>query len=118
MMARLRTLRWLAALLLLASPALGGQAMPLLHPCEVAGSHADPHAGHGSGHEQVPDGAQCSCIGSCQAPGFIAGPQSAIVVATLGASPVAPLRVSRVLTIIAAQRPIDRLPPPTAPPLA
>ena len=118
MVARFRALRWLAALLLIASPAVGGQLLPVLHPCAVQGAEADPHAGHGAGHEQAPDGAQCTCIGSCHAPAVVAPPQQVAFAATAVATPIGLLRVTAVDRVPVASRPIDRLPPPTAPPVA
>jgi hypothetical protein len=83
MLARSLTLRWLAAMLLIASPAVGGQLMPLLHPCAVEGAPGDAHQGHGASHEQAPEGSQCSCIGSCQAPAVVAPPRAALITASV-----------------------------------
>lgn len=110
--------RWLAALLLIASPAVGGQLMPVLHPCAVESAADDQHAGHGAGHGSVPEDANCSCIGNCQAPADVAGPRPERVVATVFVLPTVPLRVAETAPVIASDRPIDRLPPPTAPPIA
>ena len=118
MLARFRTLRWLAALLLIASPAVGGQLMPLLHPCAVATAATDPHHGHGSDHQQAPEGAQCTCIGSCQAPAVVAPPAGTILTAVVEALPNSQPRISDGRDVPTISRPIDRLPPPTAPPVA
>lgn len=118
MVARFRTLRWLAALLLIASPAVGGQLMPLLHPCAVASAATDPHHGHGADHEQAPDGAQCTCIGSCQAPAVVGSPSAVILSAEVEAQPISEPRINDGGDVPTISRPIDRLPPPTAPPVA
>jgi hypothetical protein len=121
--------RWFAALLLFASPAIGGQVAPLLHPCEaltseVAGHHGD-HGDHGDhGHHTTPasgadtDTNVCTCVGACTT----AVADTAIPRATIAAqhSPepsVAP-RVLRNDACLVVYRPLDLLPPPTAPPLA
>jgi hypothetical protein len=118
--------RWFAALLLFASPAIGGQVAPLLHPCEaltseVAGHHGD-HGDHGH-HTTPASGADtdtnvCTCVGACTT----AVADTAIPRATIAAqhSPepsVAP-RVLRNDACLVVYRPLDLLPPPTAPPLA
>ena len=113
-----RGFTYLAALLLIASPAVGGQFMTVLHPCAVESASADQHAGHGAGHSSLPEDAHCSCIGSCQAPSYVAGPRPVVVVATVSVLPTVPLRVAETTPVIASDRPIDRLPPPTAPPIA
>lgn len=124
----LRRSRWLAALLLIASPAVGGQVLPAIHPCPVAtglpdapDDHQDHNAGllsadqgdhSGSGHQ-----ADCTCIGNCQpTPGQVAPGSAPVVRAAtyLVDTSVPPLL--RPEPPIA--RPIDRLPPTTAPPLA
>ncbi len=101
MMNLFRRLHSLALLLILASPGIGGVAMPVLHPCPVdlpwlagggtetgphGGSHGSPvtdHEGHGDHHgsslgqgsgtegHQDGGGHLCSCMGSC-CPGAIA----------------------------------------------
>ena len=105
MMTFFRRLHSLAFLLVLASPGIGGVALPVLHPCPVdlpwlAGAetghpgagdvhHVAGHQGHGG--QQAPqdqqgrggagdhgDGAAhlCSCMGSC-CPGAMVDPPSA-----------------------------------------
>jgi hypothetical protein len=119
MVARFRTLRWLAALLLIASPAVGGQLMPLLHPCAVESAATDSHHGHGGDHQQqAPDGAQCSCIGSCQAPAVVTPPATTTLTSVVGTLPVGLPRITDRRNVTTVSRPIDRLPPPTAPPVA
>lgn len=127
MLERLRS-PWLAALLLLASPALGGQLMPALHPCEGAGAghahggtagHAADHASHEAASDPVPPtDRSCTCIGSCHVPA-IPGPPAATVVALVGGSD--PLAVAAILPRAESPRrapPPHLLPPPTAPPHA
>jgi len=126
-MASLRRHPWLLVLMLLASPAVGGQLMPLLHPCEVAGAHqGHPGAGHGeagheahgAGHGSAPSGetAQCTCLGDC-APVASASAPTAPEVAVFAANtpPIVAIVAVRVALPPAAP-PLQRLPPPTAPP--
>jgi hypothetical protein len=118
MLGRLRTLRWLAALLLIASPAVGGQVMPLLHPCAVQEADHDQHGAHGASHSDAPDGAQCTCLGDCTTPGLIAAPIATIIATTM--RPVPADRVVRLERVEAPapKSPLLLLPPPTAPPIA
>lgn len=123
MIARLRT-PWLAALLLLASPALGGLVMPVLHPCQAeasgtgtsAGHHG--HGDHGSqGEQDGTGGQQCTCVGSCHVPALDAAPRVhapvAVFVPTADHEPrVTPRTAARL-----PRQPLDLLPPTTAPPL-
>ncbi|HEX3927723.1 MAG TPA: hypothetical protein VHW65_06970 [Gemmatimonadales bacterium] len=121
MIAYLRRRRWLAALLLLASPAVGGQAMPLLHPCTTSdtvamGSQmAMPGMAHGSSHgtpAHEPSHHDCTCIGCCYTATVAAAPT--IVTVALAAP------TYRVWPVIEAAVPVvtllDRLPEATAPP--
>lgn len=112
------TLRWLAAFLLIASPAMGGQLLPLVHPCAAEAAEYGSHEGHGAGHEQAPEGAPCSCLGSCQATAMVVVPQAQIIAAVVPVlrahDTIAPVGV----VVHRLDRPIDRLPPPTAPPIA
>lgn len=125
-MARLRTLRWAFALLLLASPAIGGQAAPLVHPCAAEdgaqGHHAvpgtDAHHGH---HESAPDATdqpQCSCIGTCAASALPAQISAPVTVLGAVALPVSAPRIVATRVLPVADRPLLLLPPPTAPPVA
>ena len=126
--------RHLAAFLLVASPAIGGQLLPLAHPCPVdapwvgeAGT-ADPHAAHGhAGHEASPPSTpsgqhaheDCSCIGACATPLALDTPHSAAAVrAVVLAPPLGAHAWTPVERLDGALRPLDRLPPQTAPPLA
>jgi hypothetical protein len=123
-MTRLRSLHWVLALMLFASPAIGGQVAPLLHPCEVAEevSHhgAGGDAGHG-GHHSVPgeesDG-QCSCIGDCAAPGHPAAPTSVVSVSAWRAPVGTAPRVVATPDLPPSDPPLLRLPPATPPPAA
>src|SRR5690606_18988518 len=66
-MVRNRMTRWLAALMLIASPALGGQVLPLIHPCAVETAQTAGHHGgqHGADHQESAPADQCTCLGSC-----------------------------------------------------
>lgn len=117
--------RWLAALLLFASPAISGQLAPLLHPCTaiesgVAGHHGG-HAGHGDPGATTEDSETgheiCTCLGACNtAAADTAVPLATIAPQHVPAPRVAP-RVVRSDAWLVVDRPLDLLPPPTAPPL-
>jgi hypothetical protein len=130
-------LRWarrhVAALLLVASPAIGGQLLPLAHPCPVespwvTGSVAeDPHAGHGhaprdatapSPPSEQHNHAECTCIGACAAPVALDAPRTLISARAAFSAPVAQRSWFPVERLDAPVRPHDRLPPQTAPPTA
>jgi hypothetical protein len=127
-------LRWarrhIAALLLVASPAIGGQLLPLVHPCPVEApwvsevDNADPHATHGHASHGTPVPSEqhahgdCTCIGACATPLALDTPRPlaavwAAVVVPQAARPWIPVE-----RLDGAFRPLDRLPPQTAPPLA
>jgi hypothetical protein len=134
MMAPLRRMRWVTLLLLIASPAIGGQVLPLLHPCEVqverilegdqaVQAAAHDHAGH-SGATPAPTESHsehgdqgCQCIGACHTPAVLAAPASA----ELAVLAVLPPELRRASGLEADAPPasiiLDRLPPSTAPPL-
>ncbi|MEP6590924.1 MAG: hypothetical protein ABJC19_07060 [Gemmatimonadota bacterium] len=125
MITTLRRFRWLAAFLLVASPAMGGQLIAVLHPCPAKAAVAGvmPAAGHQHGHAPTAPGhshdptQHCNCVGTGQ-------------VATIGGAPapteiaVAPLVLlrpaswRRVESRVIASALLDRLPHQTAPPLA
>ena len=127
-------LRWvrqhIAMLLLIASPAVGGQLLPLVHPCPVespwvAGPEAaDPHAAHGHADHGTPSPseqhahADCTCIGACAAPIALNAPQPHVVSRVAYAATLLQPSWVPVERIGAPLRPHDRLPPQTAPPLA
>lgn len=120
MMGRNLVTRLLAVAMLVASPAIGGQVLPMLHPCPVAEEGAGhEHAGHGGHDVPSQDAEHCICIGSCAAAATVAVPDAMTVVvqpqlpeeakvAPVGSRDTAP----------AHHPPLDLLPPPTAPPLA
>lgn len=129
-MAALRRMRWVTLFLLIASPAIGGQVLPLLHPCEVQVERVvegDPAlAAHDHGHH-APAPAQshsehggegCQCIGACHTPALLAAPAAA----ELAVMAVLPPELRRAEAPEAdappTSIPLDRLPPSTAPPLA
>lgn len=118
-MARNLVTRLLAAAMLVASPAIGGQVLPLLHPCPVAEdgtSHG--HGGHDQ-HGSADQDAQCICIGSCNTTATVAAPEGV----TIAFRPAAPRDAVGVPVVSQGlesghQLPLELLPPPTAPPLA
>jgi hypothetical protein len=60
--------RFVALLLLLLTPGLGGWAVQALHPCPAAAvGHHHGSDGHGKGSSAPRHEAQCHCIGSCHA---------------------------------------------------
>jgi hypothetical protein len=132
-------LRWarrhIAALLLVASPAIGGQLVPLAHPCPVEapwvteGGAADPHAAHThvAHTHAAPDAptpaeqhahGDCTCIGACATPLALDAPRSPIAVRTDLVAHEVVRRWVPIERLDAGIRPLDRLPPQTAPPLA
>lgn len=124
MLRRLRT-PWLAAFLLLLSPSVGGELLSVLHPCEAqSAGHvhgaAPDHAAHGAPAEDaLPDGdPSCTCIGACQAPAIVAPPTTAVAAIAPHDVVDTPSAVSPLTAVTLASRPLDRLPPTTAPPLA
>jgi hypothetical protein len=132
MIAALRRMRWVTLLLLIASPAIGGQVLPLLHPCEaqvervIEGDQALASHDHGhSQHAPAPTESHsehgdqgCQCIGACHTPAVLAAPASA----ELAVLAVLPPELRRAEAPEADAPPasilLDRLPPSTAPPLA
>lgn len=129
MLSRLRT-PWFAALLLLTSPALGGQVVPLVHPCPAEGSGHQhqhqpdtPQIGHGhhdgSAETATPDPApSCTCIGSCSTSASLEPPVAGPVLASdMQAAPLA-AAVGPETASVCILLPLDLLPPPTAPPHA
>ncbi len=117
---RLLRTPWLAALLLLASPAMAGVVLPALHPCPVQTATSDGSSGHQHGHSGHDESGQptCTCVGSCHVPALVDAPQP------LGAiraqhNRVAPLpAVSPETASTGVLLPLDYLPPITAPPLS
>jgi hypothetical protein len=137
--AALRRLRWLPAFLTLLSPGVGGDVLPLLHPCpveqpwlatetagEAAESQAGDHAHHGddtpAGDRSAPshdhgDTGSCSCLGSCHAPGLVAVPRAPVLdVAVESTAP--DTRRWWSVERAGAPRLAELLPPKTAPPIA
>ena len=119
-------LQWLAALLLVASPAIGGQLLAVLHPCPAmgqlvsAGENQDDHGDHSSSHTTAPEHDShddCNCLGDCQAPAALRSAVEPRIVAFV----VAPASMHRV-ALDNAEFPVTTpphylLPPKTAPPL-
>ncbi len=123
-LARFRQQPWLAALLILLSPALAGVAVPALHRCPVDAPWLAPTAGpHDSaGNHGTSDGVtqpehhQSSCIGGCATPS-VPTPPAAIVAAEVVAAPVI-LGWPVVEGLALAWHTLQRLPESTAPPPA
>jgi len=125
-MARLRRFRWLATLLIAVSPAFGGQALPLLHPCPVdapwlAAQHAvhhgmqmPAHADNGpTSHESHQH--SCSCVGACATPAIVTAPEPSVANVAVLLEPQH--RSWPVIEALDQRSPlVNRLPPSTAPP--
>lgn len=127
---------WLATLLLIASPAVGGQVLSALHPCPVEAPWLDTGAGapegHGSEHaghahhapDAEPEGEpghgshDCSCLGSCTTPALVRPDDAPVARLAAAPTPVVRRAVSRTGVAFPADRPHDLLPPQTAPPIA
>lgn len=129
MIRRPRMVRWLAALLLIASPAFGGQLLAVAHPCPVAAAipvsaqpadaEAADHQHHdtdqGAQDHSGPEHGDCACIGTCQAAlGQLASPNPVVIAVVTPQVAAAPLGGSYAAPPIGV--PLDRLPPKTAPP--
>jgi hypothetical protein len=131
-----RPLRGLSALLLLLSPGVGGQALALLHPCPASVAAIAPlaeaghqmaamaHHGHAAAVPTPPPAAPadhsehagtCDCLGSCHTPALLDSPQ-AMIVAVAGDVRPAVRSVWPAIESTVPSRPVDRLPPTTAPP--
>lgn len=127
MLSRLRT-PWFAALLLLASPAFGGQVMPVLHPCPAEGSghHHQPdtpqvgHGHHDGGAESATadPAASCTCIGSCSPSASLEPPVAGPLLAADVLAGQSPAVVGPQTASVCCLLPLDLLPPATAPPHA
>ena len=110
---RRRRTRIAALVLLLASPGLAGLAVDAAHPCPEKAPWTVQNEGH---HHNAPatDHHDCKCVGACQT----------AVAATvdvrdglLGIAPVFRyLSTDFHLQLVDLGRPLDRLPPATAPP--
>ncbi|MES2125199.1 MAG: hypothetical protein V4503_10985 [Gemmatimonadota bacterium] len=111
--------RWLAALLLIASPPLGGQALAVLHPCPATTPviAAHQHGGHEQSGHQHDASQHCTCLGSCHLPAVASSPDPLVRTLALVAPVRAPLWRA-VESDIPAAAALYRLPPKTAPPLA
>ena len=119
MLQQLRHLRFLTGLALAASPAVGGIVLPVVHPCPVeqgggdVGAHHAPPGGESPGHTHE----SCTCIGSCHAPAVTTMVQTRATVAAVEREAPEPTRPVRQAHPPAAVVPLERHPPPTAPPL-
>jgi hypothetical protein len=128
MIGMLRRCLTVRAVLLLASPALGGTVLPAIHPCPVdmpwlatpdaqvaqAGHHAGgAHHAPGAGHH----GETCRCIGTCLIAPAVAAPTSRSIAVTVTLVPVTLFWPSHDASLDLAP-PASLLPPSTAPPQA
>jgi hypothetical protein len=121
-----RRSRLLAGLLLVASPAAAGTALPVLHPCPVdapwlADSQpAESHAGHhGSGQQTSSENQHsnsCSCIGGCTAGIALLAPRGSATVPALFGGFAALAWHSHDASLLLAPL-AALLPPATAPPV-
>ena len=105
--------RLAALVLLFASPALAGWAVDAAHPCPEKAPWTLEETGHH--HDQPPsEHHDCKCVGACQT----AVAASVDVRDSLAAiTPVVVFRpVSFSFQLLGSDRPLDRLPPATAPP--
>ncbi|HEX9893774.1 MAG TPA: hypothetical protein VGA78_07605 [Gemmatimonadales bacterium] len=116
--------RLASLLLLLASPALGGTLLPVLHPCPVdapwtlaGGDHAD-HGNHHPAPAPAPEGNShdCTCIDSCTpGPALVVAPDLRPVLPPAAFQPrLGPAGPDASLILAPTA---ERLPPATAPPL-
>jgi len=131
MIALLRRCLTVRAVLLLASPALGGTLLPAIHPCPVDmpwlaaqaapadhGGHAGHHAG-GTHHAPAAGhhGETCHCIRSCLVGPAVAAPVARALVVAGELLPVTHLWPAHDASLDLA--PVaSLLPPSTAPPQA
>lgn len=141
MMSWFRRQRLVAALLILANPALVGSWVAAYHPCPVSdgavwrsgGQAVDhsvavsEHAGHegmvmeeapAPSHDHSQNDGHCSCIGQCLMAGIaipaVVGRESRVVAVVTEVAVRSPQ--SALTSPVSA--PLDRLPPSTAPPIA
>jgi hypothetical protein len=138
MMSWFRRQRLVAALLILANPALVGSWVAAYHPCPVqdgmqwhsgtaAQVQAEDHAGHEGmvlaeeqppSHDHSQNDGHCSCIGQCLTAGValpsFAGDETRLQVTTSQSA----VRSTQSAATLPASRPLDLLPPSTAPPIA
>lgn len=140
MMQWFRRQRLVAALLILANPALVGSWVAAYHPCPVAeGTQwrrvAEPqvvapasmeHAGHegmvmeeapAPSHDHSQNDGHCSCIGQCLTAGIalpsFAGDETQVAVELSQHA----VRSPQSALTVPVSAPLDRLPPSTAPPI-
>jgi hypothetical protein len=121
MIGRVRRWRFLALLLLLATPGVAGTVLDGLHPCPenapwTASAEAAAHAGHGSGNHEAPShSGECHCLGACV--GAAAVIPFDVALPTIALDAIATSVVPSIPAGLPVSRPSDRLPPSTAPPL-
>jgi hypothetical protein len=107
--------RLAALVLLIASPGFAGLAVDAAHPCPDKAPWTVEEGGHHHG-QPTPEHHDCKCVGACQT----------AVAASMdvrdGLPTVVPLislrPASFYIQLLSSGRPLDRLPPATAPPVA
>jgi hypothetical protein len=135
MMQWFRRQRLLAALLIVANPALVGSWVAAYHPCPVQDEWAvgqevvasAEHAGHegmamaetpAPAHDHSQNDGHCSCIGQCLTAGIalpsVEGRETRVAVVVTEQA----LRTPHSALAAPASAPLDLLPPSTAPPTA
>ena len=139
MMQWFRRQRLVAALLILANPALVGSWVAAYHPCPVQDQWsvgrvaqsvapvAMDHAGHegmvmeeapAPAHDHSPHDGHCSCIGQCLSAGIalpsVAGRESRVAISIAQFA----VRTPHSALTLPVSAPQDLLPPSTAPPIA
>lgn len=123
MLAALRRSRLLAALLVIASPAMGGTLLTAIHPCPVDtpwlahhqdGAKAGHHGNHGT-PAGTKESQTCHCIGNWLTGGAITPPLPVLAVAPV--RPPIPVLLPAHDSSLQLAPPSALLPPATAPPL-
>lgn len=112
---RLFRTRLAALVLLLASPGLAGMAVDAAHPCPEQAPWTVEDAGHHHDQQPATEHHDCKCVGACQTAVAATGE------AKDGLTTVPPVVIIRPASFyfqrLASGRPLDRLPPATAPPI-
>lgn len=126
MLHRLRRLRAVPLLLVLASPALGGGLLPWLRPCTMDMPHVGVHAtatgmaDHGSpeagpGEHPPANHGPCTCPLRCAVAAAPVMPGTGVVLSGAGFTPVT-VGLAMVMAVAPASSPPHVLPYATAPP--
>ena len=106
--------RLAALVLLIASPGVAGLAVDAAHPCPDKAPWTVEQGGHHHG-QPTPEHHDCKCVGACQT--AVAASMD-VRDGLASVAPVISLRpASFHIQLLSAGRPLDRLPPATAPPI-